>query len=184
MSAGYLSLVPMALIAALAIPLSVIDIREHRLPNRHTYFLIASAIAGTLLASLLGALWLDFASGIAMGIVTAFVGYLLARFGAIGMGDVKLLIAMHICLGWHSPGFGFIFAKSWLGSGKRNRSYWFSNWKTKSPHAYTVGPLFADWVFGCFLFTGVGGYYWGGLVIGSTSNSWSSCSRLRVSPST
>ena len=103
MSAGYLSLVPMALIAALAIPLSVIDIREHRLPNRHTYFLIASAIAGTLLASLLGALWLDFASGIAMGIVTAFVGYLLARFGAIGMGDVKLLIAMHICLGWHSP---------------------------------------------------------------------------------
>ena len=103
MSAGYLSLVPMALIAALAIPLSVIDIREHRLPNRHTYFLIASAIAGTLLASLLGALWLDFASGIAMGIVTAFVGYLLARFGAIGMGDVKLLIAMHICLGWHWP---------------------------------------------------------------------------------
>lgn len=103
MSAGYLSLVPMALIAALAIPLSVIDIREHRLPNRHTYFLIASAIAGTLLASLVGAFWLAFASGIAMGIVTAFVGYLLARFGAIGMGDVKLLIAMHICLGWHSP---------------------------------------------------------------------------------
>ena len=103
MSAGYLSLVPMALIAALAIPLSVTDIREHRLPNRYTYFLIATAIAGTLLATLLGAFWLAFASGIAMGIVTAFVGYLLARFGAIGMGDVKLLIAMHICLGWHSP---------------------------------------------------------------------------------
>ena len=103
MSAGYVSLVPMALIAALAIPLSVTDIREHRLPNRYTHFLIATAIAGTLLASLLGAFWLAFASGIAMGIVTAFVGYLLARFGAIGMGDVKLLIAMHICLGWHSP---------------------------------------------------------------------------------
>jgi len=103
MSAGYLSLVPMALIAALAIPLSVTDIREHRLPNRYTYFLIATAIAGTLLATLLGAFWLAFASGIAMGIVTAFVGYLLARFGAMGMGDVKLLIAMHICLGWHSP---------------------------------------------------------------------------------
>ena len=103
MSAGYLSLVPMALIAALAIPLSVTDIREHRLPNRYTYFLIATAIAGTLPATLLGAFWLAFASGIAMGIVTAFVGYLLARFGAIGMGDVKLLIAMHICLGWHSP---------------------------------------------------------------------------------
>ena len=103
MSAGYLSLVPMALIAALAIPLSVTDIREHRLPNRYTYFLIATAIAGTLLATLLGAFWLAFASGIAMGIVTAFVGYLLARFGAIGMGDVKLLIAMHISLGWHSP---------------------------------------------------------------------------------
>ena len=103
MSAGYLSLVPMALIAALAIPLSVTDIREHRLPNRYTYFLIATAIAGTLLASLLGTLWVDFATGMGAGMATALVGYLLARFGAIGMGDVKLLMAMHICLGWHSP---------------------------------------------------------------------------------
>ena len=100
---GYLSLVPIALIAALAIPLSVIDIREHRLPNRHTYFLIATVVAGTLLASLLQARWLDFAIGMGVGMLTALVGYLLAKFGAIGMGDVKLLIAMHICLAWHSP---------------------------------------------------------------------------------
>ena len=87
MSAGYLSLVPMALIAALAIPLSVTDIREHRLPNRYTYFLIAAAVAGTLLASLLEALWNDFATGMGIGMLTALVGYLLARFGAIGMGN-------------------------------------------------------------------------------------------------
>tara|TARA_B110000259_G_scaffold107661_1_gene123393 strand:- start:1349 stop:1813 length:465 start_codon:yes stop_codon:yes gene_type:complete len=93
----------MVLIAALGIPLSVTDIREHRLPNRHTYFLIAAAVAGTLLASLLEALWTDFVTGMGLGMVTALVGYLLARFGVIGMGDVKLLIAMHICLGWHSP---------------------------------------------------------------------------------
>ena len=103
MFADYLSLVPMVLIAALGIPLAVTDIREHRLPNRHTYFLIAAAVAGTLLASLLEALWTDFVTGMGLGMVTALVGYLLARFGVIGMGDVKLLIAMHICLGWHSP---------------------------------------------------------------------------------
>ena len=103
MFADYLSLVPMVLIAALGIPLSVTDVREHRLPNRHTYFLIAAAVAGTLLASLLEALWTDFVTGMGLGMVTALVGYLLARFGVIGMGDVKLLIAMHICLGWHSP---------------------------------------------------------------------------------
>ena len=103
MFADYLSLVPMVLIAAIGIPLSVTDIREHRLPNRHTYFLIAAAVAGTLLASLLEALWTDFVTGMGLGMVTALVGYLLARFGVIGMGDVKLLIAMHICLGWHSP---------------------------------------------------------------------------------
>lgn len=103
MSADYLSLVPMALIAALAIPLSVTDVREHRLPNRYTYFLIATAVVGTLLASLLEALWIDFMTGMGIGMLTALVGYLLARCGAIGMGDVKLLIAMHICLGWHSP---------------------------------------------------------------------------------
>jgi|TARA_B110000977_G_scaffold133533_1_gene170070 leader peptidase (prepilin peptidase)/N-methyltransferase len=103
MFAGYLSLVPIALIAALAIPLSITDVREHRLPNKHTYFLISTSIAGTLLTSLLEALWEDFAVGIALGVVTALIGFLLARFGAIGMGDVKLLTAMHVCLGWHSP---------------------------------------------------------------------------------
>ena len=102
MPAGYLSLVPIALIAAFAIPLSITDIREHRLPNRYTYFLIATATAGTLLASLLEALWVACVAGIALGVVTALVGYLLPRFGAIGMGDVKLLPAVHVCLGWHS----------------------------------------------------------------------------------
>jgi len=103
MAADYLSLVPIALIAALAIPLAVTDIREHRLPNRYTYFLITASVAGTLFASFLQERWVDFAAGMVLGLITAVVGYLLARFGAIGMGDIKLLIAMHVCLGWHSP---------------------------------------------------------------------------------
>ena len=103
MVADYVSLIPIAVIAALAIPLSVADMKEHRLPNRYTYFLIAASVAGTFFGSLLGERWGDFAVGLVLGLTTAVVGYLLARFGAIGMGDIKLLIAMHVCLGWHSP---------------------------------------------------------------------------------
>jgi leader peptidase (prepilin peptidase)/N-methyltransferase len=103
MASDYLSLVPIALIAVLAIPLAVTDFREHRLPNKYTYFLITASVAGMLIASFPQGRWGDFAVGIILGTVTAVVGYLLARFGAIGMGDIKLLIAMHVCLGWHSP---------------------------------------------------------------------------------
>lgn len=103
MASDYLSLVPIALIAVLAIPLAATDFREHRLPNKYTYFLITASVAGMLLASVPQGRWGDFAVGMILGTVTAVVGYLLARFGAIGMGDIKLLIAMHVCLGWHSP---------------------------------------------------------------------------------
>jgi leader peptidase (prepilin peptidase)/N-methyltransferase len=103
MAAEYVSLIPIALIAALAIPLAVTDIKEHRLPNKYTYFLITASVAGAFFGSLLQERWGDFAVGLVLGLITAVIGYPLARFGAMGMGDIKLLIAMNVCLGWHSP---------------------------------------------------------------------------------
>ena len=103
MNFAYVSVLPILLIAALSIPLAVIDIREHRLPNKITYSAIIGSLFATFVASAATSRWLDFGAGIIAGSITAIIGYLLARFKVIGMGDIKLLIAMHISLAWHAP---------------------------------------------------------------------------------
>jgi len=103
MQPNLFSVFPIMLIAALSIPLAITDIREHRLPNKYTYIAIIGSILATAIASLTTSRWVDFAIAMSAGAVTGAVGYLLARAKAIGMGDIKLLIAMHIPLAWHSP---------------------------------------------------------------------------------
>ena len=91
------------LIVLLAIPLSVIDFRSHRLPNRFTYPAIAFSVFTVALA---GIATLDFnrlAVAAITGAATWGIGYLLARFDGIGMGDVKLLTAMNLSVAWFSP---------------------------------------------------------------------------------
>jgi leader peptidase (prepilin peptidase)/N-methyltransferase len=98
-----LILIPMAYLALLAIPMAVIDIREHRLPNSMTVSTIAlTAVSLTAIAILedgwLGAVW-----GMVAGLVTFLVGFQLAKKDAIGMGDVKLLTSMNALAGYFNP---------------------------------------------------------------------------------
>jgi leader peptidase (prepilin peptidase)/N-methyltransferase len=88
--------------AALSVPLTIIDLREHRLPNRFT---ISALILTITLVSLdaapdrIGQL----AVGLLSGLATWVTGYLLADRDGIGMGDVKLLTGMHVLLGYANP---------------------------------------------------------------------------------
>lgn len=83
-----LTYLPMAYLAVVTIPLVVIDVREHRLPN----WLVVPGYA-VVLVSMLG-LWLTTGNFPWLALVSAagyFVFlYLLAWLGGMGMGDVKL----------------------------------------------------------------------------------------------
>lgn len=99
----YLPALSLLLIAVLAIPLSIIDFRTHRLPNRFTYPAIAVSAITLLLAGMLTADVVRLAIAVAIGGSTWFLGYLLANVNGIGMGDVKLLTAINLSIAWFSP---------------------------------------------------------------------------------
>ena len=94
----------LASIMAVAAWLSVIDIREHRLPNR----LVAPlSLAATLWVILLGWLTGDLGrSAWALAWGGAAVGlFFLAHLGAgLGMGDVKFAWPVGVTLGWFGWG--------------------------------------------------------------------------------
>jgi leader peptidase (prepilin peptidase)/N-methyltransferase len=92
----------LGVLAAITLPLTVIDIRVHRLPNAITYpaglAMIAlnglAVIGGTNQATCLTA----FLSGIGCGV--AFLALHIASKGGMGMGDVKLAILIGFGGGW------------------------------------------------------------------------------------
>jgi leader peptidase (prepilin peptidase)/N-methyltransferase len=88
---------------AVAWPLARTDIREHRLPNKYTLPAIGIALTANLLAAWIGNQWTNLLLSIVCAVV-AFAASLLAnRFATLGMGDVKLITAISLCLGWFSP---------------------------------------------------------------------------------
>lgn len=112
-----LPLIALASVLVLALPLTVIDLREHRLPNHFTYVAIAISITTVTAAGALTSSWLQLAIALGAGLTTGVIGYLMASFNGIGMGDVKLLIAINTGLAWFSPwlvlvmlGIGFTLA--------------------------------------------------------------------------
>ncbi len=88
---------------AVAWPLARTDIREHRLPNKYTLPAIAIALITELVAAWLGDQWFNFSLALICGVVAFGVSLLANRFATLGMGDVKLITAMSLCLGWFSP---------------------------------------------------------------------------------
>lgn len=88
---------------AVAWPLARTDIREHRLPNKYTVPAIGIALVAELAAALFGNEWLNFFVALICALVAFGVSLLANRFATLGMGDVKLITAMTLCLGWFSP---------------------------------------------------------------------------------
>lgn len=98
-----LPLLALVSILLLAVPLTLTDFREHRLPNPLTYLAIAISAGTICVAGLATSMWFEMATSLGLGLVTAGIGYLMVMVNGIGMGDVKLLVATNIVLGWFSP---------------------------------------------------------------------------------
>jgi leader peptidase (prepilin peptidase)/N-methyltransferase len=90
-------------ILAVMCPLVRIDIREHRLPN----VLVLPAFPITLIGQVIGCWilfeWQRVAFSISASIVAFLIGLVANRFASLGMGDVKLIAAAAMALGWYSP---------------------------------------------------------------------------------
>lgn len=95
-----LTLLPLSYLALVSIPLMVIDVREHRLPNWLVlpgYLVLLVAMAGVWLTT--GNFpWVALAAAIGYFVFL----YLLAWLGGMGMGDVKLAGVLGGASGLHS----------------------------------------------------------------------------------
>lgn len=87
---------------AVAYPLSVIDVREHRLPNRFVLPTFPIALGGQLISSTLGNSWANLLSALGCSILALVIGLAANRWASLGMGDVKLISAIALALGWFS----------------------------------------------------------------------------------
>jgi leader peptidase (prepilin peptidase)/N-methyltransferase len=102
-AAGATAVLPaLCWLGACAIPLAVIDVREHRLPD----VLTAAAYVGTLVlltgAAAAGGHWAQLGRAAAGGAAAAacFVVLALASPGSVGLGDVKLAASAGTALAW------------------------------------------------------------------------------------
>lgn len=90
-------------LVAVTWPLTVIDIRERRLPNRLTLPVFPITLLGQCIAVLLGEdLWRLFAAVLA-ALVAFAIALLLNHIAGLGMGDVKLIAGISLALAWFSP---------------------------------------------------------------------------------
>ena len=96
-------LIPTGYLLFASIPFIVFDLREHRLPNRFTYSAIALSIFATGFVAVSDDRYQQFFIALAISLSTFGIGYLLAKYADVGMGDVKLLTATNLLLAWHSP---------------------------------------------------------------------------------
>lgn len=93
-----LQLLPIFAILLTAPRLSYWDITSHRLPNRITLPLIGFSLLAVM------ASWdgLRIITALAIAIATFLIGWALSHLNTLGMGDVKLLTAMALALGFYS----------------------------------------------------------------------------------
>lgn len=88
---------------AVAWPLSVVDIRERRLPNKFTLPAFPITLFGHLIAVCGGADATRLLLALLAGVFAFSACLALNRYAGLGMGDVKLIAAITFALGWFSP---------------------------------------------------------------------------------
>jgi leader peptidase (prepilin peptidase)/N-methyltransferase len=81
-------------------PLAVIDLREHRLPNRLVLPTYPIALVSQLVATVISMDWARFLFAVLCAVLVLVIGNLANYFDVLGMGDVKLAGALALILGY------------------------------------------------------------------------------------
>jgi len=97
-----ISMLPVAYVAATAIPLIAIDIKQHRLPNKIVLPMIALAFLSQLTLAIWTGAWASLGISIGLGLSVMVLGVVANYYNWIGMGDIKLLAGLTMVLSWFS----------------------------------------------------------------------------------
>jgi len=95
-----ISMLPIAYLAATAIPLVAIDIKQHRLPNKIVLPMIAITFLSQLTLAIWTGAWASLGISVGLGLAVLVLGVLMNYRDWIGMGDVKLLTGLTMILSW------------------------------------------------------------------------------------
>jgi leader peptidase (prepilin peptidase)/N-methyltransferase len=98
-----LLLIPLVFLACVSWQLVRDDFKEHRLPNKYTVPMIAITAASLVACGLLTSQLQRLLQSLLAMAITFGIGWLLARYADLGMGDVKLLVSLNGWLAWHAP---------------------------------------------------------------------------------
>ncbi len=100
--ASFISALGLGYLAVIAWPLAKTDIMQRRLPNKYVLPAFPVTWLGQVAAGIATATWWN----MLWATLAMFITFLLAlgvnRLGLLGMGDVKLMSAMALALGWYS----------------------------------------------------------------------------------
>ena len=95
---------PLLVLAVATVPLILIDLREHRLPNRITLPLVPAVLIALVFASWGAGAWERMPRALLAGLalLAAYAILHLLYPAGLGMGDVKLAPSLGLVLGWLS----------------------------------------------------------------------------------
>jgi leader peptidase (prepilin peptidase)/N-methyltransferase len=100
--ASLFSALGLGYLALTAWPLAKTDILERRLPNKYVLPAFPITLAGQVAVGIASGIWWNMFWAIIAMLVTFLVSLGVNRLGLLGMGDVKLMAAMALALGWYS----------------------------------------------------------------------------------
>lgn len=101
--ASLISALGLGYLALTAWPLAKTDIKVRRLPNIYVLPSFPITTLGQVTAGLVTGVWVNILWAWVAMIVTFALSLFVNRLGLMGMGDVKLMSAMALALGWYSP---------------------------------------------------------------------------------
>jgi leader peptidase (prepilin peptidase)/N-methyltransferase len=100
--ASLFSALGLGYLALTAWPLAKTDIQQRRLPNKYVLPAFPIILLGQFIAGVISGTWWNMLWAFLAMLVTFFASLGVNRLGLLGMGDVKLMAAMALALGWYS----------------------------------------------------------------------------------
>ena len=95
-----IALIPALYLLAVAWPLTVIDLREHRLPNRLVLPVFPIALLAQLIATMVSGDWARQLFTTLLAVFVMAIGIAANYFDVLGMGDVKLASAITLIVAY------------------------------------------------------------------------------------